>query len=171
MALVAGAVLAVVSVGALGAATLPADDGAPRRDASIAASIGDLRSLAGRLDHPVYWAGSVPGKHFELTETSDGKVFIRYLPGGVAVADRRPDFLTVATYPYRRAYAVTKASAGRPGMVSRPAPAGGIAVWRAKRPDSVYLAYPGSDLLMEVFSPAEGQAQRLVLDGEVGPIT
>jgi len=155
---------------ALGVVALSTDDPAPRSDAPVEASVEDLRALAQRVDHPVYWAGSVPGKRFELTETRDGKVFIRYLPSGATVADRRPDFLTVATYPYRRAYAVTKASATRPGMVSRPAPAGGIAVWRASRPASVYLAFPGTDLLMEIFSPADGQSQRLVLDGEVGPI-
>ena len=55
-------------------------------------------------------------------------------------------------------------------MARAPAPAGGLATWSEKRPGSVYVAYPGSDLLVEVFSPDSSEARRLVLDGDVGPI-
>ena len=55
-------------------------------------------------------------------------------------------------------------------MVSRAAPGGGLAIWSKKRPTSVYLAYPGSDYLVEVFDPSAERARELVLSGEVAPI-
>ena len=105
-----------------------------------------------------------------MTETENGAVYVRYLPGGARVGDHRPLFTTVATYPMPRAYQQTASSAERKGAVWRNAPGGGIAVWSTRRPSSVYLAYPGSDLLVEVFSPAPGRARELALEGDVGPI-
>jgi hypothetical protein len=134
------------------------------------ASTAELRALAEKADAPIYWAGTRPGKRFELTRTRAGGSFVRYLPPGVRAGDKRAAFLTVATYPKRGAYAVTTESAHRAGMVREPTPGGGLAVWRRKRPSSVYLAYPGSDQLVEVFSPDAQAAQRLVVTGQVGPV-
>ncbi len=133
-------------------------------------SVAELRALAKQADAPIYWAGTAPGTRFEVTETRGGKVFVRYLPPNVKVADRRPAFLTVATYPYQRAYAATDESSRQKGMARALAPAGGLAVWSEQRPSSVYVAYPGSDFLVEVFSPKDSEARRLVLSGEVGPV-
>lgn len=136
----------------------------------VAAAVDDLRGLAADADGPVYWAGTGPGTRFELTETERGKVFVRYLPEGVPVADRRPDFLTVGTYPYPGAYEATDESSRDDGMVRALAPGGGLAVWSEERPSSVYLAHPGADVLVEVFSPDGDEAQELVLDGDVAPV-
>jgi hypothetical protein len=161
--------LALTAVGA--AALLTGEDaqqappGTPRE-----ASVAQLRALAEKADAPIYWAGTAPGTRFEVTETRGGKVFVRYLPPDVKVADKRAGFLTVGTYPYRRAYAVTDESSHQKGMARAPAPAGGLAVWSETRPSSVYVAYPGSDRLVEVFSPKASEARRLVLEGEVGPV-
>lgn len=133
-------------------------------------SVAQLRALAEEADAPIYWAGTAPGTHFEVTQTRGGKVFVRYLPPNVKVADTRAAFLTVGTYPYRRAYAIADKSSRQKGMARAPAPAGGLAVWSEKRPSNVYVAYPGSDLLIEVFSPKASAARRLVLDGDVGPV-
>ena len=160
--------LAVTAVGA-GLLLARADSerplGTPRE-----ASVAEVRALAEEADTPIYWAGTAPGNRFEVTETRGGKVFVRYLPPNAKPADKRPAFLTVGTYPYRRAYAVTARSSHQEGMARAPAPAGGLAVWNRKRPTSVYVAYPGSDRLVEVFSPQASEARRLVLDGEVGPV-
>jgi len=134
------------------------------------ASVAQLRALAEKADAPIYWAGTAPGTRFEVTETRGGKVFVRYLPPDVKVADKRAGFLTVGTYPYRRAYAVTDESSLKEGMARADAPGGGLAVWSKKRPNSIYVAYPGSELLVEVFSPEASEAQRLVLEGSVGPV-
>src|SRR5207342_262414 len=44
-----------------------------------ATTVSNLQSVASAADHPVYWAGEEPGKQYELTITSDGNIFIRYL--------------------------------------------------------------------------------------------
>ena len=139
--------------------------GAPR-----AVSAAELQSLADEALQPVYWAGTRPGVRFELTRTRRGKSFVRYLPDGVQVGDKRPAFLTVATYPQPRAYPVTQRSSRRKGMVRESTAGGGLAVWSRRRPNSVYLAYPGRDQLVEVFSPTAGEARRLVVAGQVGPV-
>lgn len=170
LALTALVGLALIGVGAYLLLTRAEPDSKHSPGAPAEASVGELRELAKRADAPIYWAGTAPGTRFEVTQTRRGKVFVRYLPPGVKVADRRARFLTVATYPYRRAYAVTAKSSRQGGMVRASAPAGGLAVWSKKRPSSVYVAYPGSDLLVEVFSPKASEARRLVLGGEVGPV-
>ena len=134
------------------------------------ASVADLRGLAEEADFPIYWAGTAPGTRFELTETSDGRVYVRYLADGAKAGDERPDFLTVGTYPVARAYPVAQEASRREGMAHAQAPAGGLAVWNEERPRSVYVAYPGSDYLVEVFSPDAAEARQLVLDGDVGPV-
>ena len=94
--------------------------GPERHGAGIAASVGDLKALAARLGHPIYWAGPRAGYTYELTQTPSGKVYIRYLPSGTKVGDPRPRFLTVATYPFPGAYAaVAKRRRAQPGSASR----------------------------------------------------
>lgn len=149
---------------------LAGDESAPSPGAPAKVSSTDLREHASSTDHPVYWAGRSKDDSYELTETRRGAFHVRYLPAGTAAGDERPAFLTVSTYPYRRAYAVTSASAEGAAMSSTPAPGGGLAVWSNRRPTNVYVAYPGTDLLVEVFSPRARQARELVTAGDVGPI-
>ncbi len=136
----------------------------------VTTSLGELQAAADKADAPIYWAGTRPGDRFELTRTKRGRTYVRYLPPGVKAGDKRAAFLTVATYPQRRAYPVTEAASRRRGMVRRSTPGGGLAVWQRRNQRSVYLAYPGSDQLVEVFSPSADDARRLVLAGDVGPI-
>jgi len=130
-----------------------------------------LRSFAAAQGHAVYWAGTLPGRKLELTENRRGDVFVRYLPAGTPLGDRRPEFTTVATYPLKvGAYDVATGATKKKGMVSKKARGGGIAVWSRQRPTSVYLAYPTSNLLVEVYDPSDKRAQRLALSGEVKPV-
>ena len=170
---VVGLLLGAVALALVGAGAgflVGVDDEQRPPGVPVETSVIELRALAAEADAPIFWAGTAPGTRFEVTETPAGKVFVRYLPPNVKVADKRPAFLTVGTYPYRRAYPVTDELSHQKGMARAPAPAGGLAVWNEKRPSSVYVAYPGSDLLVEVFSPKASEARRLVLDGEVGPV-
>jgi hypothetical protein len=64
-----------------------------------AASRAELTALATSLGHPIYWAGPRTGYTYEVTQDASGKVFIRYLPPGLAVGASKP-YLTVATYPF-----------------------------------------------------------------------
>jgi hypothetical protein len=133
-------------------------------------SVQQLRSAAEETDHPVYWAGAMPGRKLELTENTRGHLFVRYLPAGAGIGDERPAFTTVGTYPHADAYQATERSAARRGSIRRDAPGGGIAVWTLDNPTSVYLAYPGTDVLVEVYDPEAARAHDLALSGEVGPV-
>jgi hypothetical protein len=167
-----GAVLAAVAAVALMAWIVLRDGGKDESSAGapVAASIEDLKELSGTLGHPVYWAGEREGSTYELTRADNGNVFIRYLPAGTEVGDERPGFLTVGTYPYPNAFsAVRKASRTR-GAFVRKAGGGGLVVSRKNLPRSVYLAYPRSNLLLEVYDPSPQRARRLVLSGQVRPV-
>jgi len=47
---------------------------------------------------------------------------------------------------------------------------GGLAFVDRQHPTSVYLAYPGIDVQVEVFDPSAGQARRLVTSGQIAPL-
>jgi hypothetical protein len=129
-----------------------------------------LRSLAAELGHPLYWASARRGMRYELTQAAGGRTFIRYLPAGVKVGDRRPGFLAIGTYLEQGAFAQTRAAGQRPGGVTMRLTGGGLAVYNRRRPTSVYFAYPGSVLQVEVYDPSAPIARRLVLAGQVVPI-
>jgi hypothetical protein len=134
-----------------------------------AATLDTLRTLPGQLGHSVYWAGPQGRFTYELTQVN-GNIFIRYLPAGVGLGDPRPDFLTVGTYPKARSYQVLKRQGKRSGGHSRSVPGGGIAVWSNSRPQSVYVAYPGNNVQVEVYDPSAQRALRLATSGAVNPI-
>lgn len=146
------------------------DDGSETKKTVEAASVKDLESLPASLGHPVYWAGTKSGFTYELTKTPEGNVYIRYLPAGVGVGDKRPDFLTVGTYPYTQAIATARSQAKRQGAFSRSIAGHGIAYSLPKNQKSVYFAYPRLDYLYEVYDPTPLRARRLVLSGRVRPI-
>jgi hypothetical protein len=169
VALVAVTVLAVLLTLLLAGET-DVDSFESKPGTAVAVSADDLREFARSADGLVYWAGELPGSRLELTRTSRNEVFVRYLSGDAAVGDSRPAFATVSTYPYERAYEITAKSGRGRGMASRSAPDGGIAVWSKSRPTSLYLAYPGSDRLVEVFDPDPKRVRELVFSGQVSPI-
>lgn len=168
------AAIAAVALAALGVAGGMWVRGEPSSPPSVPAgetSPQELRSFAAAQGHAVYWAGVLPGRKLELTENRGGDVFVRYLAPDAPVGDRRAEFTTVATYPLRvGAYDVAMGAARKKGMASRKARGGGIAVWSRQRPTSVYLAYPTSNLLVEVYGPSAHKAQRLALSGDVTPV-
>jgi hypothetical protein len=137
--------------------------------AASAASLDTLRSLPGELGYDVYWAGTRSDYTYELTQVN-GNIYIRYLPAEVSVGDPRPNFLTVGSYPKRRAYAALKRQAAQSVNDSESAARGGIAVWSKQRPQSVYVAYPGSDVQVEVYAPSSSRARRLATSENVTPI-
>ena len=107
---------------------------------------------------------------YELTRAAGGRTFIRYLPAGVKAGDRRPGFLAIGTYLERRAFAQTRAAGQRRGVVTMNLTGAGLAVYNRGRPTSVYFAYPGTDVQVEVYDPSARIARRLVLAGQVVPI-
>ena len=135
-----------------------------------AATTDELRALSDDLGHPIYWIGELPNRTYELTRTSDNRVFIRYLPKGVPVGIREAAYTIVGTYPVENAYKVLQTLAKKPDESSFSAPAGGLAVYSTTQPNNVYLAYPGSNLQIEVFDPSPQQARRLITSGQVAAV-
>jgi hypothetical protein len=134
-----------------------------------AASPADLKSLAGSLGHPVYWAGRKKGYTYELTRTSNDQVYIRYLPPGVAVG-ASPPYLTVATYPFQGAFSAIISLGKQKNAVTLTLANGGRAVIDPAHPKSIHLAYPGSDFQVEVFDPSPARARRVVESGKVSAV-
>jgi hypothetical protein len=132
-------------------------------------SEAELRDFAASSKTPVYWAGPRTGQTYELFTTSDGRVYIRYLPAGVKVGDPRPQFLTVGTYPLPNGFAAVKRVGRAPGATTRKLPGGGIAVLSSATP-SVYFAYPKAKYQVEVYAPSGSTARSLVLGGQVVPV-
>lgn len=128
-----------------------------------------LEHLPEVADQPVYWAGPKSGYSYELTKTSNGRTFVRYLPSGVAAGDPRPNFLVVGTYLRPGSFADLKRAAKRPGSGFVKLPHRGLMVF-ASESKSVYLGYPGGKYQVEVFSPSSGTARQLVLRGAIIPV-
>lgn len=149
---------------------LTSGDDSKQVGAPTAASPTELREIAGETDHSVYWAGPQRGSAYEVTRTDGGSVYVRYLPKGTEVGDRRPDFLTVATYPQRNGFTAVSEAAKERGTVERELPDGGLAVYNRRRPESVFFSYPRARYQVEVYDPAPGRALELVSSSKVVPI-
>jgi hypothetical protein len=100
----------------------------------------------------------------------EGRTFVRYLTEGAEPGDPRPDFLTVGTYAFPGAVESLQELAGEAGGVERSAPGGGVVYFNRDQPQSVYLAYPGMDIQIEVYDPDPVRAKNLVTSGQIVPI-
>ncbi len=165
-ALVAGIViLLLLHERGTSSASLPATNSGPVR-----VSQAQLQRLAASSAQPVYWAGSKPGYSYELTRTSSGRIYIRYLPSGVRAGDPRPDFLVVGTYTQPGSFADLQRAGKQPGALSLKIDNGGLVVFSSSKPTSVYLSYPGAKYQVEVYSPSGDTARALALAGKIKPI-
>jgi hypothetical protein len=135
-----------------------------------ATNVAKLRSLAGSLDHPIYWAGERTDARLELTESAGGNVFVRYLDPNTPVGSRQVASLTVGTYPVGNGYAATQTIAKQPGARTAKTPDGALVVTKSDTPSSTYMAYPGSDLQIEVYDPNPAEGFGLVTSGAIIPI-
>jgi hypothetical protein len=145
------------------------DAGAPttKRAPAGATSVEALASLADSVGHPVYWAGPKGGYRYELTRTADGRIYIRYLPAGVAVGTSAPNYLTVGTYPVKDALTTVRAIGAKTGGSLLNLGGGAVAAVDPDHPLSIYIAYPGSSYEVEVYDPSPGLARRLVTAGAI----
>jgi hypothetical protein len=139
----------------------------PPTDVPTVLSADELRTVA--ESSPVYWAGVLPHRRLEVTTTERG-TFVRYLPAAVRVG-KREQALTVATYELEDAWSLARQAAHSADARERRLADGRIAVWRTARPTSVYLAQPGSTVLVEVFDPDAKKARHLSLAGLIRPVS
>ena len=136
---------------------------------ATAATVPQLRALSVARRHPIYWVGPRPDVMYELTRAPGGHLFVRYLPAGAKVGTDHP-YLTIGTYPISDAFAVTKALSENASSVAVDVGNGGVAFYARGRPTNVYVAYPGSDLQVEVYDPVAGAARRLVAANRIVPV-
>jgi hypothetical protein len=166
---VGAAIAVVVAVGfVVWLVARPGDNsGTPSapRSQPVAASVGELATVAGSLKHQLFWVGQRPGFTYELTKAKSGNVWVRYLPSGTQIGDTRASFLTVGTYPKTGAFQSVQAATKRKGAVAVSAPNGGAAVQYTARPSSIYVAFPNTNLLIEVFDPSPATARSVVTSG------
>ena len=133
-------------------------------------SADELKDVA-EDDGPVYWAGAIEGTKLEVTETSKGHVFVRYLPELAPIGDNKPQYTTVATYEQAGALQAVRRASEQRGMLSKKVPGGGLAIWSRERPTSVYLGLPNSDRLVEVYNPDAKAAAVLAVSGRIQPVS
>ena len=124
-----GAAVAVAVAIAFVAWLLIRNDDSSSTSATTTSSIGPtgvsqdrLRALAEEAGHPIYWAGPKNGMTYELTRTTNGRVFVRYLPSDVPVGIRQAEFTIVGTYPVPGALKVLQELAKKPGETTFSAP-------------------------------------------------
>ena len=134
----------------------------------VAVTLGFLRAKAKSLGRPLYWVGAKPGVTYEFTETSNGDIYLRYLPPGVKAGSRLA-YETIATYPVANAFAVTSTRANLPGTVKIPI-SGGVAFYSSAEPKSVYIAFQGSNEQLQVYDPSPARAHQLVAAGALQPV-
>jgi hypothetical protein len=128
-----------------------------------------LRTLAASVGHPVFWLGPRDGYTYELTRTSNGSIYVRYLPSGEDVGTKKT-YLTVATYPFSGAFPAIQKVAKQKGITSLKLAHGGIAETSKADPSSVHAAYPGVDYQVEVYDPTPGTATGLVTTGQLAAL-
>ena len=165
-----GAVVAVLALLGLAAWYLidmrggSSDETASASAEPVALSADGLKTLAGSLGQPVYWLGEQPNTTYEVMQSPDGRVYVRYLPAGTEAGDPRA-FTTVGTYAVRNAYEIIDSRMREPGASAISVSGGGVALVTKTSPTNVYVAYPGSDYQIEIFSPVRNQARELVESG------
>jgi hypothetical protein len=130
-------------------------------------SADSLRETASEEATPIYWAGERDGTELELSRPDKGRTYVRYLTGGAEAGDKRADFLTVGTYAQLNAVASLRRQSRRSGGTIGHAPDNATVYFNRANPGSVYLAYPGAPVEVEVFDPSFKRALRLVESGQV----
>lgn len=145
-------------------------------DSSSSATTGEpeavtatqLSEFAAEKGRPIYWLGERPNESYELTDTSAGRVYIRYLTDGAEAGDKRADFLTVATYPEGDGIAeLRKAAREEKGAKLGKTDDGAVLLIDPTSPNNAHLAFRDANLQIEVYSPVPGEALRLAARGDV----
>jgi len=128
-------------------------------------SMSQLESFAA-AEGPVYWAGPRKGTNYEVTVTTAGAVYVRYLPEGVRAGSKN-DYLTIGTYNAIDGYDALAAASSKDATVELSRTGAVIATFHSA-PDSTYFAFPKADFQVEVFSPVAGQALELTESSAIG---
>jgi hypothetical protein len=136
-----------------------------------AVTVSELSDFADGQGTPVYWLGERPDASYELTDSTSGRVYVRYLTDDADAGDKRATFVTVATYPADNGVAaLRKAASEEKGAKLGKTDDGAVLLIDPASPNNAHLAYPGANLQVEVYSPVPGEALRLAARGDVQPV-
>jgi hypothetical protein len=135
----------------------------------VAATRSELLEIQQEAGHPVYWLGEREGTEVELTRTTEGNIYVRYLEGGADIGERVPA-LTVSTYPFAGALNALEEVAERPGSISERRDDDGLVVRAAESATSVYVAWPDQDAQVEIFDADPEEALEAATSDELVPI-
>jgi hypothetical protein len=131
---------------------------------------GGLEALEASAGHPVYWAGERSPEQLEVREEAEGSVYLRYLPPGTEAGDPEQSFLTVGSYPVSDAVAALERSAADSGTEVEAGPGDAVVLPNPNSRGSVYFAYPGTDVQIEVYDPRPGRSLQLIRSGAIVPV-
>ncbi len=162
---VAAMVLALLLPGCGGSGSESEQQSSP--GAAEVVSPDSLRQTSSEAATPIYWAGEQDGTELELSQPDEDRTYVRYLTDDAAAGDERADFLTVSTYAQPNAVAVLRRQSERSGGTIGHAPGNATVYYDQANPRSVYLAYPGSSVEVEVYDPSFERALRLVDSGQI----
>jgi hypothetical protein len=148
------------------------DDDSSSDDSGAAriVSAEELEDAVAGESEPVYWAGEEEGTELELSRPEEGRTYVRYLTDGADAGDPRGEFLTVGTYVQPDAVEALRRQAKEADGVLGTAPGEAVVYFNRNQPASVYLAYPGVDVQIEVFDPNFTRALQLVNSGQIVPV-
>lgn len=165
------AVLVVALLGALAVLVLRDDEVTLTVDEPQVVSASQLSDLAADTEPPIYWVGERDGAEYEVTETSTGRIYVRYLEDGAEAGDERAEFVTVGSYPSRNGVAsLRRAADNRDGAELGKTTDGAVLLIDPTSPNNAHFAYRGDKFQVEVFSPVPGEALRLASAGDATPV-
>jgi hypothetical protein len=143
-------------------------NGGSSKSAPVAETPAQLSQLAASAGHPIFWLGRRSGTTYEMVKSSNGSIYIRYLPTGIPVG-AAGEYLTVVTYPFPGAYAAIESVSKQNGVspISLSNGAAAETSTPVSRSTNVHIAYPGVAYQIEVFDPTPGMAARLLQQGQL----
>lgn len=133
-------------------------------DEPVIVTADELHEVA-QSHYPLYWAGERPDTSIELTLTSAGGAFVRYLPPD-AKAGASQEYLTVGTYYAVDGYSSLAAVDPDTAHVVT-AQNGAVIVTFDSDPLSTYFSFPRASFQVEVFSPTTAESKTLTDDGTI----
>jgi hypothetical protein len=166
---VGGGLLVLVVLVVVAWLVLSSGDSNTAKDSAAAhiVTVGELREAAAERTTPVYWAGEQAGTEIELSQPDASRTYVRYLTGDAEAGAPGAGFLTVATYAHDDPVGALRRQSREPGGVLATAPGGATVYFSRNHPTSVYLAYPGVKVQIEVYDPSFKRALQLVESGQI----
>ena len=104
---------------------------------------------------------------YELTYTTSGSVYVRYLPAEAEREDSHDAYLTVANYSIVDGFNHLVEHGNVDGFTVAPLRNGAEIVTEDADSTRAYFAFPDVPLQVEVFDPEEGKALELVSNGSI----